>query len=223
LEKNTLRIRETCERAQELLERITSQQLEPNTVVEIAQEMMTLDDAAVGWRQSSEWDYTTLQVSELPMKWTMHPPTPTVELHADVWHAYEWNYHRTARMTFHQQLLKCLRAALQSADLDLSTEFALDEMILRSTETVQTLADAILATLPQSLGDIDHLGRVHNNETGPPKCRAIGGYLLLWPIKMVQAPTFVTTAEQKQKAKVAFDRIRDYTGMKSELGEMSNI
>ena len=76
--------------------------------------------------------------------------------------------------------------------------------------------------VPQSLGDIDHRGRLAESLSRTPKARGVGAYFLLWPIKMIKALKHPTT-EQKRIAQVVFERIREYTGMKSTLGERSNI
>ncbi|KAH8680648.1 hypothetical protein BX600DRAFT_444860 [Xylariales sp. PMI_506] len=224
LEKDAFKIKETCQRAQSLLEHIQQQSLKPSAVVDAARELQSLDEAAVSWRQTSEWAYTTLMVTDVPeLAYVMWPVTETVEVHPDVWNAYEWNYHRTARIVFHQQLLKCLVAGLLASDLDDNTAVELEEMIDTSRGVVQALADSILATVPQSFGDINYDGSVHDVSKGPPRCRAIGGYLLLWPIKMIKTPDFATTEEQKLQGQIVFDKIREYTGMKAELGDRSII
>jgi hypothetical protein len=137
--------------------------------------------------------------------------------------AYEWNYHRAARIVFLEQLLKCSNAALETPDLDAVEEKALTDTIAEYTSTIQRLADEILSTVPQTLGDVNHMGRAHDVKDGPPRCRAIGGYLLLWPIKTSKNQTFATTLEQKERACGVFERIRDYTGMKATLGDKSAI
>ncbi|KAI0132450.1 hypothetical protein BJ170DRAFT_613966 [Xylariales sp. AK1849] len=224
LEKDAFQIKKTCETAQKLLGIISNQTQPVATIVEIVQEMMILDEATSGWRQTSDWSFATLQVSAIPLlESSARPLTETVELHADVWNAYEWNYHRTARIILRQKLLKCLEAAQESVASDISAAVIIDSMIQQSRGVIHQLADEVLATVPQSFGDIDHLGRVHNDLNSPPKCRAIGGYLLLWPVKIIKAPTSSTTQAQKGKAQVVFERIREYTGMKSELGDRSSI
>ncbi|ORY58060.1 uncharacterized protein BCR38DRAFT_489550 [Pseudomassariella vexata] len=52
---------------------------------------------------------------------------------------------------------------------------------------------------------------------------SIGSYLLLWPINIIKAAESPATPEQKQKAQLVFDRIRKYTGMKSQLKKKSII
>lgn len=224
LEKGAAKVKETCARAQKLLKLIVNNQLSPGMLVEAVQEMLALDETSVGWRKSSEWNYKSLRLSDLPqLRGRLQPPTKTIELHPDVWHAYEWNYHRAARITFHQQILKCFQEAMQSPKLDWHAEFTIVGMAKQCHETVERLADEILATVPQSLGDIDHLGHLHDPERGPPKCKAIGGYLLLWPIRILKSPSSATTELQKWKASMVAEKIRDYTGMRSQLGDLSII
>ncbi|KAK9420240.1 hypothetical protein SUNI508_06509 [Seiridium unicorne] len=223
-EKDGLKIKETCDRAQNLLDHMLSQKPQLDELIEMTQEMLALDSQAASWRQTPQWSFKTLQVSDLPECEVLTQfTTPMVELHIDIWNSYEWNYHRTARVIFLQQILKCLQAALNICGLDSTHHNTLFDMIQRSIATIYQLADGVLATVPQSFGDIDSLGRMHDSTKGPPKCRAVGAYLLLWPIKIIKSENSWTNDEQKKRAQIVFERIREYTGMKSLLGEKSCI
>lgn len=183
--------------------------------------MHELDQIATTWRQSLEWAYKIIHRSDMGRDWSQVPEFPEyVQLHHDVWIAYEWNYHRTARMILHEHLLECLSKVQKS-------QSGIDPLDLGSTEQasliiIWSLANEILSTVPQSLGDIDHRGKLIENSSNTPKARGVGAYFLLWPIKMIKALKHPTT-EQKRIAQVVFERIREYTGMKSTLGERSNI
>lgn len=222
LEKNTNEISDTCQRARMLLDLINAGGLPASTTVDMIKELHSLDQTAVSWRQTSEWSFKNLAVSERPdLKLAARGITDTIQLHPDIWMAYEWNYHRAARIIFLEQLLKCSRAALETPDLDDVEEKALTDTIAKYTSMIQWLADEVLSTVPQTFGDVNHMGRAHDVKDGPPRCRAIGGYLLLWPIKTSKGRTFATTPEQKERAWRVYDRIRDYTGMKATLGDKS--
>ncbi len=184
-------------------------------------EMHELDQTATSWRQGPEWAYNTVHRSELGRDWSKVPEFPeNVQLHHDVWIAYEWNYHRTARIIMHEHLLECL-SKLQNS------HSGIDPLDLGSTEQasliiIWSLVNEILSTVPQSLGDIDYRGNLTESSSSTPKARGVGAYFLLWPMKMIKALRH-PTAEQKRIAQVVFERIREYTGMKSTLGERSNI
>jgi hypothetical protein len=224
LEKNTNAISETCKRARALLDLVNAGDVPAPTIVDMIKELHSLDQVAVSWRQTSEWSFKNLKVSERPdLEPAAHGITDTIQLHPDIWMAYEWNYHRAARITFLEQLLKCSKAALETLDLDSEEEKTLTETITECTSTVQWLVDEVLSTVPQSLGDVDHMGWVHDVKDGPPRCRAIGGYLLLWPIRVSKSQPFAMTPEQKKRAWRVFEQIRDYTGMKATLGDKSII
>ncbi|KAE9363834.1 hypothetical protein N431DRAFT_474834 [Stipitochalara longipes BDJ] len=224
LEKNANAISDTCQRARMLLSLINAGGLPASTIVDMIKELHLLDQSAVSWRQTSEWSFKNLTVSERPdLEFAARGITDKIQLHADIWMAYEWNYHRAARITFLEQVLKCSTAALETPDLDHVEEKILIDTIAECTSTIQWLADEILSTVPQSLGDIDAMGRAHNVQEGPPRCRAIGGYLLLWPIRISKGQLSATTSEQKERAWKVFERIRDYTGMKATLGDKSII
>jgi len=224
LEKKANAISDTCKRARMLLALINVGGLPASTIVDMIQELHSLDQSAVSWRHTSEWSFKSLTVSERPdLEPAARGITDTIQLHPDMWMAYEWNYHRAARITFLEQLLKCSEAALETSDLDSAEEKTLIDTIAKCTLTIQWLADEILSTVPQSLGDVDSMGRAHDVKDGMPRCRAIGGYLLLWPIKVSKGLSFATTSEQKQRACRVFERIRDYTRMKAVLGDKSII
>lgn len=224
LEKDAARIGQTCERARDLQEALANGNSSTSEVLEMVHELTKLDKEVVGWRQKPEWSFKTLNVSELPeFDPAVQPLTGTIQLHADLWMAYEWNYHRTARIIAHQQLLNCLEAAIENTGTNDIARESLCVLVVQFTKTIRILADEVLATVPQSFGDIDHLCRLHDPPKGPPRCRGIGGYLLLWPIKIIKGTQFATTPEQKRSGQIVFERIREYTGMKSHLGSLSII
>ncbi|KAK8042514.1 Zn2/Cys6 DNA-binding protein [Apiospora phragmitis] len=185
------------------------------------QELYELDQTASSWHQGPQWHFNSVSISDLSLDLPVPPLTRDVELHGDVWKAYELNYHRTARILFHQQLLKVLEAILAKPGIPELMVLSLHDMMDRSTNTAYALVESILATVPQSLGDIDHLGHVPDARNGIPKCRSIGCYLLLWPIKIIKAPGSAASLGQKAKAQSVYERIRDCTGMTSRLGDLS--
>ncbi|KAK8051856.1 hypothetical protein PG993_003241 [Apiospora rasikravindrae] len=213
--KDAYEITRTCERARSLLEKL----IEGGSIHSVAslQELYELDQTASSWRQGPQWQFRSVPTSDLSLDLPIPPLTRNIELHGDVWKAYELNYHRTARILFHQQLLKVLEAVLARPDIPELMVLSLHDMMDRSATTVCALVESILATVPQSLGDIDHLGHV----AAVPMCKSIGCYLLLWPIKIVKAAGSAASLEQKAKAQSVYERIRDYTGMKSRLGDLS--
>jgi hypothetical protein len=224
LEKNTHEINETCKRAQKLLDLINAGGLPAHTIVDMIKELHSLDQTAVSWRQTSEWSFQNVAVSERPdLELAARGITDRFQLHPDIWMAYEWNYHRAARIIFLEQLLNCARAALETSELDDVKKKALTGTIAECGSTIQWLADEVLSTVPQTFGDVNHMGWAHNVKNGPPRTRAIGGYLLLWPIKTIKGQSSATTEEQKERACRVFERIRDYTGMKAILGDKSII
>lgn len=224
LEKNADEISETCKRARALLDLITAGRLPAATIVDMIKELHLSDKEAVSWRQTSQWSFTSLTVSERPdLSSVARGITEAIQLHSDVWMAYEWNYHRAARIIFLQQLLQCSKAALEIRDLEEVDGQILNCTIIECISTIQWLADEFLATVPQSFGDINHMGRLHDCKDGPPRCRAIGGYLLLWPTRIVKAEMSATSVDQKERAWRVFERIRECTGMKDLLGDNSII
>ncbi|XXG99392.1 hypothetical protein Hte_005729 [Hypoxylon texense] len=224
LEGDAARIGQTCERARNLQEALASGSSSTYEVLEMVHELIELDKEVVSWRQKPEWSYKTLNVSDLPkFDPSVRPLTSTIQLHADIWIAYEWNYHRTARIIAYQQLLNCLNTAIENAGTNDIARETLCVLVGKFTDIIRVLADEVLSTVPQSFGDINHLGLLYDPRSGPPRCRGIGGYLLLWPTKIIKSAQFATTQEQKQSGQIVFERIREYTGMKSHLGSLSSI
>lgn len=227
LAKDAQEVSMICARGRELTEKLGDTSLRAEEIMDLVREMHNLDRSLVGYRQGSDWLFETRRKTELRCEHEILATFPNkIELHADVWNAYEWNYHRTARILMHQQLIACLhRVALATIDSD---RFSHDAAIVgpleeESTRTIRTLAERVLSTVPQMLGDIDQVGRVRAPETDPPRSRAIGAYFLLWPIKIIKGAQSNVTSDQKAAAQRVFERIREYTGMKSHLGDLSVI
>ena len=186
----------------------------------MVQELLALDESATSWRDGPEWSYKTIDRKDLAIDEKMCSTFPKqIELHHDVWMAYEWNYHRTARIILHEHLIDCLDRLLPQQPLNANV-LAHKQASIR---IIRDLADQALSTVPLSLGDIDHSGSIINSgDQYTSKCRGIGGYFLLWPMKIVKA-TKSATEEQRMDAQRVFERIRECTGMKDVLGEKSNI
>ncbi|KAH8671868.1 hypothetical protein BGZ60DRAFT_527315 [Tricladium varicosporioides] len=257
IEKDNYDIGKVCSRARELRAKL----LDPQTLsagsdsitdtISIIQEMHTLDLTATSWRLGPKWTYQTIPLSTFiltnsstsnlsDINFDNWPKT--IELHHDAWIAYEWNYHRTGRIILHTNLIGCLDQLLESSiarpqsDLDLNTTetyATLHALRQASLETILALMDSILATVPQSLGDIDNRGYLLSglsleNEMLKGEVerinsiRAVGAYFLLWSIKIIKSHKHASE-QQKNFAKRTFERIREVSGMKRCLGERSCI
>lgn len=215
LERDALNISTICNDASGILQRISNCEESLSSLLSLVQRMRALDDEATQWRQSSTWAYKTVRKeanAELPI---IH-----IEIHPDLWMIYEWNYHRAARITLHHQLVACVSDAEASPQAD---KIVLEQLRIQKDESIKiirSLADQVLATVPQSLGDLTSTEERSNETTGS---RAIGAYFLLWPIKIMKAQTASTSPKQKQASAGVFERIREYTGMKQNLGSLSLI
>ncbi|KAK2592251.1 hypothetical protein QQS21_010038 [Conoideocrella luteorostrata] len=229
LEKQALGISTLCHQANQILGELTSpDKAHHSLVLRLVREMHTLEEQATTWRQGPEWSFKTLAAAEIAGYRHMVDGLPhTVQVHRDVWLAYEWNYHRTARILLHQQLLACLRAVKVDVAADSLHAGSAEVMAWEETSmaTVRALADEVLSTVAQSFGDVDHLGRWIGQSSGgdAPKCQAIGAYLLLWPAKIIKSPDGAATPIQQRAAQAVFHRIRECTGMKRTLGSLSDI
>ncbi|TVY61770.1 hypothetical protein Focb16_v013566 [Fusarium oxysporum f. sp. cubense] len=219
LEKDGLAINQMCQQANQLLTSIDAGDIEAHHLLDLIDEMLRLDQEATHWRKKPEWSFQTKSRGEILDNRESKLWLPeSIQLHPDLWMAYEWNYHRTARIILHQKLVACL----VKVNTALPSDSGVTTRITESINTVQLLASEVLATVPQSFGDIDHLGRWHS-ESKTARWQAVGAYLLLWPTKIIKSQSALTTNSQKEDAQRVFGRIRECTGMKSSLGVLSEI
>lgn len=250
LEKDAYQITQLCTKARELRREVTTQSQHNHSIgtsasvstsastselIEIIRQLQKLDYEALAWRQGPEWSYATLRRADLSHgganESVLASFPETVHIHPDIWTAYEWNYHHCSRIIMHKQILACLhRAAALSISDDVgggesnSVASLLTPLEIESMTIIRGLATKIAATVPQMLGDIDHTGCVRGVDAPAPRCRAIGAYFLLWPIKILKGDLAeIIPQEQIEAARAVFERIREYTGMRSLLGEYSMI
>lgn len=227
LETDADRISRICARGRRLREQLRDGATGAAELLQLVREMQSLDRETVAWRQGPEWSYATLKTSDLVGDGRVLSTFPaSMHIHQDIWTAYEWNYHHTSRIMIHTQLLGCLHRA---ATLDVEEANGIASLLVpleaESIAVIQSLTTKIIATVPQMFGDIDHIGRVREPGTPAPRCRAIGAYFLLWPVKIIKGDVLsdIITEHSRQLAAAVFDRIREYTGMKDLLGDMSMI
>jgi hypothetical protein len=224
IERENLEITETCARARKLLQDIDESHLPIEKILEMLQETHNLDQTAVSWRKGPNWTFRTVHRTELLVSQnssTIQNLPEVIQLHKDPWTAYEWNYHRTARLLMHEHLLRSIDRLLCIGSLEDSAQNQLESLQWKSRAIVQGLATEILSTVPQTFGDIDHNGNIRNGDI-PLRSQGVGAYFLLWPMKTIKRSNTVTK-EQQNTAQLVFDRIRERTGMKSTLGDLSCI
>jgi hypothetical protein len=140
-----------------LLNTIDNNDLPVDKIIKMVKELRELDQASTNWRHGPGWTYKTLPHSEVFKNGAVLYNIPEfVQLHPDVWVAYEWNYHRTARIVLHEHLLECL-SQFEDLSTDYSETFSASVHSLMDMDIgiIKTLVDEILSTVPQSLGDID--------------------------------------------------------------------
>ena len=222
-EKENCQVHKICERARTLLESIDDIHMPIEQTLNSIKEIRDHERTTTTWRQGPNWNYKVIHRSEISQDRCRASSFPQyVQIHRDSWVAYEWNYHRTGRIILHRHLLQCLDRLQSSCPV--SQGFSSDVRSIKkaSLYDIRVLVDDVLSTVPQSLGDIDHGGNLLDDSPGSPVRRSIGGYLLLWPIKILKSLDYATT-EQRSAAQVVFERIRECTGMKTSLGELSSI
>lgn len=219
LEKDGLSINSLCHTARQTLSKIQNGTLSSQEIIPLINEIIELDNEATTWRKTPQWSFKTIN-RELILgnEGLAALLPPVIELHRDLWMVYEWNYNRAARINLHHQLLACIEGL--PADELVST--LLQTQHEASVAIVQSLANDVLATVPQSFGDVDAAGNlaIYHELFGS---QAIGGYFLLWPIKIIKGEKSYSSPRQKEAAEAVFERIRDCTGMKTYLGSLSII
>ncbi|KAH6894310.1 hypothetical protein B0T10DRAFT_558455 [Thelonectria olida] len=226
LEKDALEISTICHRANEVLQSLNSGAIDFAELIQLVLEMIRLDQETAHWRNGPEWAFRSITKSHvIGNKEGINKLPDTIQLHRDLWMAYEWNYHRTARIILHQRLLACLDKAssMPNAREHIEAEATMRDLEFSSLFQIELLADEVLSTVPQCLGDVDHLGQCLCDSSSPPRHQAVGAYLLLWPIKIIKSTDGKCTASQKAAASAVFERIRECTGMKTNLGALSLI
>jgi hypothetical protein len=209
-----------CDRAKQLLGKLSGPGASTEEVLSLIREIHQLDQTGTRWRTGPNWNYRNISRLSLPQDDPVVATLPHyMQLHTDVWIAYEFNYNRTARIMMHTRFMEIV-AAVGSIDQP-EVKAEVDILKAKSRSVIQDMADEILATAPQSLGDIDKDGRIIHEEP-TFSARGIGAYFLLWPAKTVKYNKYITV-EQQQFATKVIERIRDVTGMKETLGELSTI
>ena len=221
IEKSNLQISKTCDRARSLLQDLSDSNGSIEQTLEMIREMHVLDHVSTTWRGSG-WSFKTIPCPEGIRERVSYQLPEVVQLHSDVWIAYEWNYHRTARIILHEHLLKCLTRLENSPARNQYSSNDIVAFKEISFSVIRSLIDSILSTVPQSLGDIDHTGNIITIGLGTKTCQAVGAYFLLWPIKIMKS-TPSALANQTIVSKAIFERIRECTGMKTTLGAASCI
>jgi len=227
IERGNLEITKLQARAKSLRASMQSDLVDGARLLMMVKEMHELDRKTVSWRTGEEWRFRTIPKTEVTMpskdaegEFSERLPK-NIQLHQDVWIAYEWNYHRTAHILLHTNLLTCLDWAKTPSSENTQLDSDLQLLTRASVSIIQGLANEILSTVPQTFGDIDNQGR-KTDLAFAARCRALGAYFLLWPIKILKSSKAVTV-RQREDAEIVFERIREYTGMKDALGDLSCI
>jgi hypothetical protein len=222
IEKANLDITELCARGRCLLQRIKLQTADRSELLRLVKQMHDLDRKVLKWRDNPNWTFKTINRSEIHSsdKTFIESLPETIQLHRDAWIAYEWNYHRTARVMLHQQLIECLDGSKSPSDDD---QAAADLALLKvaSVGIIRGLGEEIYSTVPQLLVDIDSEGH-STTLASQDRCRSLGSYFLLWSAKVLKSCDHLTP-EKRASWQAVFERIREYTGMKDALGDLSSI
>jgi len=224
IEKHNSQTHKICERARTLLDSIDNIDLPAEATLSSIRVVCEHDQATTSWRRGPNWAYKTINRSQITQDELQACRfSLSVQLHKDIWVAYEWNYHRTGRIILHRHLLESINR-LRMSNRYTPAVFSLELFSMKqaSLDIIQTLVDEVLSTVPQSLGDIDHDGKIIEDSRGAHLRKGIGGYFLLWPIKIIKSLEHATL-EQRNAAQAVFERIRECTGMKATLGGLSSI
>ncbi|KAL2052257.1 hypothetical protein ABVK25_007416 [Lepraria finkii] len=145
--KDNSLIKNICKRARALLKSIDDTEASADQTLDMIKEMHELDQTAITWRQGSCWAYETIRRSQLGQDELATSKFPEfIQLHPDIWIAYEWNYHRTTRIVLHEHLLECLdRLQILYSGSKGTFPTDLHSMRQASLNTIRALVDEVLS------------------------------------------------------------------------------
>ena len=147
-----------------------------------------LDEKLTTWskRASGYYKYTMVEAPD-----SSPPNTPFVSQTRPLIHVYSstamaglWNLYRCVRIL----LLECLQScssrqrestAWEPSPLDADADTSED--IDRIPQEIKDLIDNICASVPYLLGEVDQEGNLRQ----PQQRKAVGGFMLLWPLRLI--------------------------------------
>ena len=161
-----------------------------------------LDKKMTAWSKeaSGYYEYTKM---EAPNPSPPNTPldlqkSPSIQLYSSATMAALWNQYRCMRIL----VLECLQkvssrqrenTAWEPSPLDTGNSEAID----RIPQEIENLIDDVCASVPYLLGEVDQEGNLRQ----PQQKKAIGGFMLLWPLRLIVLKGLGTTVQRNWMVK----------------------
>lgn len=191
---------ETCHvlaRADETLRQFTPDPISVHTLSEIVSSSILLDKRLKAWSNevSSDYRYASmkaLNLSSLAEILSGLQPALSIHIYKGSTMAGMWNLYRCSRIILLHYLIKCIDRKAKSGATD-PVSLGLISVKFEAAESISSLCSDICASVPHLLGDIDQDSNLQQSRHS----KAIGGFLLLWPLRHI---LYLDVVEPWQKA-----------------------
>ncbi|CAD6575153.1 MAG: hypothetical protein ASARMPREDX12_007132 [Alectoria sarmentosa] len=177
---------ETCHmlaKAYEFLSQTAFDADSTTTLLEITRLSNLLDQRLSAWSNEVSRDYrfTSIETPDgffCPSNDSDPRSRNTIHVYGNPVIASMWNVYRGTRITLLYGLMKCLTGGQLCGAIDSDCPEIVD-MNRQSLDTLHELFNDICASVPYLLGEIDQQGNLQQCR----QSKAVGGFLLLWPLR----------------------------------------
>ena len=172
--------------ADDLLRQAALGPVQASALKDVIDAVTLLDEKLTTWskRASGFYEYTKMEAPcPSPPDSTFDLQTPSsIHLYSSAMVAGLWNQYRCMRIL----LLECRQSLSSRLRENTAWEPSLfdtgnSEAIHRSPKEVEDLIDDVCASVPYLLGEVDQEGNLQQ----PQQKKAIGGFMLLWPLRLI--------------------------------------
>lgn len=180
---------ETCHLlagADDILRQAALGPVQMTALIDIIDAGTILDEKLTTWSKQASgfYEYTKMEApcpSPPSTPFALQTP-PSIHLYSSTTMGGLWNQYRCMRIL----LLECLQrlssrlresTAWEPSPLDTGNSEAID----RIPKEVEDLVDDVCASVPYLLGEVDQEGNLRQ----PQQKKAIGGFMLLWPLRLI--------------------------------------
>lgn len=179
---------ETCHmlaRANEFLSQATFDADSTTTLSEITRLSNLLDQRLSAWSNevSGSYRFTSIETPDgffCPSIGSDPRSRNTIHVYGNPVIAAMWNIYRGARIFLLYGLMKCLTRGQQCGVINSYCPKIID-MNRQASDTLHDLFNDICASVPYLLGELDQQGNLQQCR----QSKAVGGFLLLWPLRTI--------------------------------------
>ena len=214
---------ETCHflaTADDILHIDSGDQGTTSSLSDIIAQGIHLDARLAEWssKLSGNFRYESVDaLTNLALSGTCAPQTASaVHIYSSISMAYLWNLHRCARILLNDSLIYCL---LRSEELNIANVVRDEQSDSRAelSEKISGLVDDICASVPYLLGEINQEGNLQRS----PHNRAVGGYFLLYPLRVTLALNRASPAQNMWIVK-QLEYIKNIFGIQGSVNNLPN-